>query len=162
MPPDTCGNLLFKLHLFLSKLCQTRNLFYYIYTYVFRSPLSTYPSYRLHFAFQPQTSFTHPLLHIRLTPLFLPFDAKHGHTQNPLIPSVIAIYILCRFVFNTMKPPSGLIGQKETTKGFPLLQLQRLARQVNLSREYIACTRINFTLTTEMLHHTLIFNLYSS
>jgi hypothetical protein len=121
MPPDTCGKLLFKLHLFLSKLCQTRNLFYYIHTYVFRSPLSTHPSCRLRFPFQPQTSFTHPLSHIRLPSLFVPFDAKRGHTQNPLTTSVIAIYISCRFVFNTMKPPGDLIGQKEPTKGLPLL-----------------------------------------
>jgi len=49
VPPDTYGNLLFKLHTFLSKLYQTRNLFYYTHTYVLWSPLPTYlPTYLPH------------------------------------------------------------------------------------------------------------------
>jgi hypothetical protein len=40
------------------------------------------------------------------------------HTKSSST-AVITIYILCRFVFNTMKHPGGLIGQKETTKKLP-------------------------------------------
>lgn len=95
MPPATHGNLLFKLHLFLSKLCQTRNLFYYIYTYVFGPIIHLpHPSHRLYFPFQPQTSFTHPLLYSRLFYLFLPFNAKHGHIKSTSTVSNCDLYFM--------------------------------------------------------------------
>jgi hypothetical protein len=96
--PATYGNLLFKLHLFLSKLCQTRNLPYFIH-------IHTYTHTRMFFGLRylsasltvyvfpssRKTPLLTPLLYIRLCRLFLPFNAKHGHThihtQNPLPPS---------------------------------------------------------------------------
>jgi len=107
LAPVTYGNLLFKLHPFLSKLCQTwnfpYNILYYTYiyartrththtrtharthththTHVFQSPLSVCLSYSPCTPSR-KTPLPTPLLYIRLPRLFLPFNAKHGHTHT--------------------------------------------------------------------------------
>lgn len=50
--------------------------------------------------------------YISAFPISFYSSMQNMDTQNPLMPSVIAIYILCRFVFSATKPPGGLIGQK--------------------------------------------------
>ena len=80
-----------------------------IYTHMFFG-LSYLPhSHHLALSLLPLLPFqSSPSIHcISLFTLQCENIDTHTHTQNPLLPSVIAIYILCRFVFNTMKPPRG-------------------------------------------------------
>ena len=136
LAPVTYGNLLFKLHPFLSKLCQTRNFPYIILYYI----IYTYAHSHTHTHTHTHTCFTVSVIRLPLlqsmyslpaTKLLYPPPSTYPpppslstlqcktwtHTKSSST-ALITIYILCRFVFNATKHPGGLIGQKETTKSF--------------------------------------------